>query len=557
MSSIASDAADAAQPLNDEARAAALWTFVHLKTPRFASKDALQIVRELDLQVGEDPKSLASRLRRALAIKGVALKHTHALDAASRLLGMASWHAGGHQAVRKPLQLRCHFPGFDGPLSTWSEAMKVFGDYCEGDISAGGMCVYQFEFGPNSVSMDLPFTNAQDSAGRTVPLVQVLWEPGDHKQLHLAIAAVEGLRRKLEETSRAVVDGLAAPQFCLQTPHPEPAFEDPLNSELVVVDVAPGASYFEEIARGDEVKCWAELEEVFKRSDYTANGSNWVTHRHQLQWSLSTLRTSGPAPVLVTRTLTPEETGRLLRRYRNAVRAGRKFLQQDNVKRLESLRVETLGVDVDWERVGLELARTRLNWQQFLETLGVRGRRPSRLSTTEFSKLVALLDGPSPRELIRTPKRLELVRLDDDSVLRALVSRVQDVVYEVPRRMDERLVKAVDDAVNMFLTALRMDVETTEGMMLHGFPRSGPYLVYANQGKELLQELTKYGLVAYAGLTTRVESLRVGEYRTAKSKPLRFDRVLLLDIEYAELVGSRGTENTFSGSPNGGEKEAK
>lgn len=556
MSAIAFDAADAAQPLNDEARAAALWTFVHLKTPRFASKDALQIVRELDPQVGEDPKSLAKRLRRALAIKGVALKHTHALDAASRLLGMASWHAGGHQSVHKPLQLRCHFPGFDGPISSWNDAMKSFGDYCEGEISAGGMRVFQFEFGPNSVSMDIPFTQAQDSAGRTMPLMQVLWEPEDRKQLDLAVAAVEGLRRRLEETSRAVVDGLAAPQFCLQAPHAEPAFEDPLNSELVVVDVAPGSSYSEEIARGDEVKCWAELEELFERPDYTANGSNWVTPLHQLQWSLSTLRTSGPAPMLVTRTLTPEETGRLLRRYRNAVRAGRKFLPQDRVKRLESLRVETLGVDVDWERVSLEMARIHLNWQQFLETLGVCGR-PTRLSTTEFSKLVALLDGPSPRELIRTPKRRELVRLDDDSVLRALVSRVQDVVYEVPRRMDERLVKAVDDAVNMFLTALRMDVETTDGLSFQGFPRSGPYLVYANQGKELLQELTKHGLVAYAGLTTRVESLRVGEYRTAKSKPLRFDRVLLLDIEYAELVGSRGIENTFSGSPNGGEKEAK
>jgi hypothetical protein len=556
VSSVAFDAADAAQPLNDEARAVALWTFVHLKTPSFASKDALQIVHELDPQIGEDPKSLAKRLRRALASRGVALKHTHALDAASRLLGMASWHAGGHQSVHRPLQLRCHFAGFDGPLSTWSEAIKVFGDYCEGEISAGGMCVYQFEFGPNSVSMDLPFTTAQDSTGRTEPLLQVLWETGDHKQLQLAVAAVEGLRRRLEESSRAVVDGLAATQFCLQTPHPEPTFEDPLNSELVVVDVAPGPSYLEEIARGDEVKCWAELDELFEGADYTATGSNWVTPRHQLQWSLSTLRTSGPAPMLVTRTLTPEETGRLLRRYRNAVRAGRKFLPQDRVKRLESLRVETLGVDVDWERVSLEMARTHLNWQQFLETLGVRGR-PSRLSTTEFSKLVALLDGPSPRELIRTPKRLELVRLDDDSVLRALVSRVQDVVYEVPRRMDERLVKAVDDAVNMFLTALRMDVETTDGLNFQGFPRSGPYLIYANQGKELLQELTKHGLVAYAGLTTRVESLRVGEYRTAKSKPLRFDRVLLLDIEYAQLVGPQKGENSFSVPLNGGEEDSK
>ena len=131
------------------------------------------------------------------------------------------------------------------------------------------------------------------------------------------------------------------------------------------------------------------------------------------------------------------------------------------------------------------------------------------------------------------------------------------MVYEVPRRMDERLVKAVDDAVNMFLTALRMDVETTDGLNFQGFPRSGPYLVHANQGKDLLQELTKHGLVAYAGLTTRVESLRVGEYRAAKSKPFRFERVLLLDIEYAELVSPQKGENSFSVPRHRGEEDSK
>ena len=557
MTAIASEAADAAHPLDDEARAAALWTFVHLKTPRFASADALHVVRELNPQPSEDVKSLAKRLRALLAKQGVVLKHTHALDAASRLLGLTSWHAGGQQSLVKPLQLRCHFPGFDGPLSSWSEAIKMFGDYCEGEISAGGLCCYQFEFGPHWVSMDLPFTHPRDSSGRTTPLMQVLWQPDDRKQLAQAVSAVEGLRRRLEETGRALIDGLAAPQFCLQAPHPGPVFEDPLNSELVVEDVAPGPSYLEEITRGDEVKCWSDLDEVFDDAEYAAEGSSWVTPKHQLQWSLSTLRTSGPAPQVVTRLLTPDETARLLRRYRNAVRGGRSFLQQDRVKRLASLRVEALGVDVDWDRVSLELARTRLNWQQFLESLGVRRDAPGRLSTTEFAKLVAVLDGPSARELIRTPTRSELVRLDDDSVLRTLVSRVQDVVYEVPRRMDHDLVKAVDDAVNMFLTALRMEVETTDGLTLRGFPRSGPYLVYANQGKELLKQLKKLGLVAYAGLTTRVEKLRVGEYRKAESKPLRFDRVLLLDIEFAELDGPRGTKNTFSGSLNGGEEEAK
>mgnify|MGYP001627199024 CR=1 FL=1 len=556
MTAIASAAADAAHPFDAKARAAALWTFIQLKTPRFTSADALRVVRELDPQPSEDVKALAKRLRAVLAEAGVTLKHTHCLDAASRLLGLASWHAGGQQSVAKPLQLRCHFPGFDGPLDSWAKAMKMFGDYCEGEMSAGGLCVYQFEFGPHWLSMDLPFTHPQDSSGRTIPLMQVLWDSNDREQLPRAVAALEGLRRRLEEPGRALVDGLAAAQFCLQTAHENPVYEDPLNSELVVVDVAPGPSYLEEIARGDEAKCWSDLDEVFENVEYTAEGSNWVTSRHQLQWSLSTLRTAGPAAYVVTRPLVAEETAKLLRRYRNAKRAGRKFFQQDRVKRLETMRVDALGVDVDWERVSLEIAKlTTLRVGQFLEALGLARAPSGRLSTVDFAKLVNALDGPNPNELIRKPKRTELVRLEDDAVLRTLVSRVQDVIYEVPRRMLEDLVNAVDEAVNGFLGALRPEVETTEGVTIHGYPRTGPYLVYANQGKELLEKLRKLNLVAFAGLTTRIEQLRVGQYRHADSRPLKYERVLLLDIEFADAAPA--PENTFSGSLNRGEEEAK
>ena len=558
MTAIASEAANAAVPQSAEVQAAALWTFVHLRTPRFASADALQVVRELAPVAGEDVKTLAKRLKAALAAKGIFLKHTHTLDAAARLLGHKSWHAGGSQTMLKSLELRCQFPGFDGALASWEEAVKMFGDYCEGEISAGGLCLYHFEFTATSVSLDLPFTHPQDSSGRTIPLMLVQWANEDRKQLAAAITAVESLRRRFEEAGRALVDGLAAAQFSLHRPHADAMFDDPLNSELVLVDVTPGPSYLEGISRGDEIKCWADLEELFGRNAvYAAEGNQWVADSTRLEWSLSTLRAATPAPRLLTRPLSPDETTRLLRRHRNAVRAGRSFLRQDRVKRLSLLRVDTLGVDVDWERVNLELARTRLDWRKFQETLGFRTGTVNQIRTTEFAKLVAFLDGPSPNELIRKPKRSELVRLDDDGVLRAFVSRVQDVAYEVPRRMDDTRLKAVDESVNMFLTALRVEVETTDGRMIGGFPRSGPYLIYANQGKELLGELSKLGLVAYAGLTVNVSKLQIGEHRKTDCKPLRFDRVLLLDIDFADQVDLKDAKATSFGSLNGGGESSK
>ena len=304
MTAIASEAVNAAIPPSAEVQAAALWTFVHLRTPRFASADALQVVRELAPVNGEDVKALAKRLKAALAAKGIGLKHTHTLDAAARLLGHKSWHAGGSQTVLKPLQLRCHFPGFDGALANWEEAMKMFGDYCEGEVSAGGMCLYHFEFTTTSVSMDLPFNHPRDSTGRTIPLMLVQWADEDRKQLAAAITAVESLRRRFEEAGRALVDGLAAAQFSLHNPYPDAVFDDALNSELVLIDVTPGPSYLEEISRGDEIKCWADLEELFERNAvYAAEGNQWTTDSKRFEWSLCTLRAATPAPRLLTRPL--------------------------------------------------------------------------------------------------------------------------------------------------------------------------------------------------------------------------------------------------------------
>jgi hypothetical protein len=78
-------------PRSPEDQALALWTYVHLRVPRFTSERALEVVHRLAATPHDDPKMLAKRLRKELQSLGVALKHTHALHAASRLLGFESW----------------------------------------------------------------------------------------------------------------------------------------------------------------------------------------------------------------------------------------------------------------------------------------------------------------------------------------------------------------------------------------------------------------------------------------------------------------------------------
>lgn len=94
MTAIAS-AADAANPLDNHSSAVALWTFIYLKTLWVTRADVLDVVRELGLQLGEDFKGFAKRLRVALACRQVSLKHTHALEACYK-----SWHMGGSEATK-------------------------------------------------------------------------------------------------------------------------------------------------------------------------------------------------------------------------------------------------------------------------------------------------------------------------------------------------------------------------------------------------------------------------------------------------------------------------
>ena len=64
MAANAAPTAHPASPQDLQAIAAALWTFVHLKVPRFTSEAALQVVENLEHEPDDDPKALAKRLRK-------------------------------------------------------------------------------------------------------------------------------------------------------------------------------------------------------------------------------------------------------------------------------------------------------------------------------------------------------------------------------------------------------------------------------------------------------------------------------------------------------------
>jgi hypothetical protein len=527
-------AADAVPSLSPESQAAALWTFVQLKAPRFSSADALAVIEELAVTPGEDVKTLTSRLRDAMAERGVTLKQAHALDAAARLLGHASWHAANRAVTERPLRFIGNLPAMELPVAAWSDAVHWLSQYCDAQVESGGTRTFLVSFSANAVCIDVPKSHVTGKDGRITPFLQVQWRAEDTKQLAGAVMAIESLRRRYEERGSAFIEGLAATQFCLKTPHVQAEAADPLHSELVLLDASDGPSHGEEVARGDEEQCWSQFDTLHsghRDRPWALDGAAWLVDGRRYVWQLSTLRPRLPLPQLVARPLTVDESAKLFRRFQLALKSVSSFFLEDRAKRLSGVRPDELLFDVDWDRVSLDILRGGHKRLQ-PPGLAVNGRRP-HLTAEAFFNMVTALKVSHPNMLLRKPERTELTLMKDDSLLRALVSRVEDVVFEVPRSMDRDLAAKVEAAVSTFHTALRHQFVDANGEVVTVFPRTSPYLVYANQGKDLLETLDALGLVAYGGVITQVSRMRHKVGADGPSQRI-VESALFLDIDFWE-----------------------
>ena len=141
---VASAPASNPSPLTPEAQAAALWTFIEAKTARFSFDDALGVIRDLQPRPGEDPKTIAKRLRKALQARRIALKHTHALHAASHVQGHSSWHTNDEADAARLQLTSMETAGTELPLrvvecASWSELADELRAWADRLLTRGGL----------------------------------------------------------------------------------------------------------------------------------------------------------------------------------------------------------------------------------------------------------------------------------------------------------------------------------------------------------------------------------------------------------------------------------
>lgn len=549
-----------ASPLSDEARAGTLWTFLQSQAPRFTFDEALDVVRSLHVDPREDHKTLAKRLRKALQARGIALKHVNSLHAAAQLSGSASWHTDSEPPVS-----RLQFYVFDGgyqlrhsQFATWSELADALRDWAD-NLRARGqfpLGVLTMNFTGRSLNFSVPVPKEGDAAGRNE-----MWPVGgvtpmqddDHDWLADAPAALEKLRRHLEETGKAVLDGYAALKLCANA-YPIPSdinavtASDVVNSELVLVfepdEDDPHSGY--EIARGDELTCWHQLE-LSLREDGTNRKlaqvdifvpregvGAWMVNGKRYVWAVETLKPDGFVPGRVHRQIGPQDCERLLRRYKLAKRIhSGGFRHHDFTKRVDYLSGPPATWRVDLHRVLHMLAKADLTWDSYIEKFGVEPRAMEKTLPVGFvMQMLVDLKVEDPNQAFAWPTLGEMELVTDDKLLYSLLPRVDAVRYAKPKDLDPETAAGVTGAIDQFASGLNLQKMISAGAM--SMENELPYLVYASDAQELRASADALGLKMYVAVSPHLITMKglMPEVPGVKTWPWAFGHALIVRFEH-------------------------
>lgn len=513
-----------------EDQAQALWRYIHAKAPRFTLNAAHDVVARLNLEVNQDVKALAKRLRGLLQEHRVLLKHTNALHAVSRLLGFASWHGNGNN--QKPA---LRFVTFDVDLAheamfeSWNDLAKELCQWADRLLSRGqlplGVLTLSFSGEALSLSTPAPPVGDEQERNEVWPLGTIASAINDVQWLKDAPAALEKLRRHLEENGHAVLDGYAVMRLCAashdSSEHPTAVgMSDVVNSELVLMredEDWPEGGY--EIARGNELSCWHQLELSLRESvaDEMApiqvtipqEGTGaWYVNGARHVWALETLKPKAYVPGRVNRQICIADCERLLRRYRLAKRIhGKTFKHHEQTKQVDYLGRPPETYRVDLHFLLHQLNNAGLTWEGYIQKFGAEPcSMTDQLPAGFVFQLLEDLQIERPNDVFARPDPSEMERVDDDALLRALVPRVEHVRFVMPGNLDSEHQEQLREAVEGFSNELRMQKLFGTGAL--SMKDELPHLVWANATEELRMAVEALGLTMYVATVPYLHSTK-------------------------------------------------
>lgn len=525
--------ATAEHEIAEQLQAANLWAFVHSKTPLFPHRAALTVVQNLSPKGGEDLKGLAKRLRKELEKYHVMLPHTVALDAAAKLTGFKDWF----EAAKK-LETNKRLTGVrfldktltETSFTDWAALKPWMCEVCEECHATTGASLFEVKLGAKYLILARPVTVAEEAGPRvrSDPLLVVSpKEAGSANWLHGAEQALEALRRRLEETGKATLDGVAVTLLCDN-------MTDALNSELVVMQSEHELDLGFEVARGDEVECWAQMELASKShgddAQFDAASGAWRLGGRRFTFDVATIRPNEYIPGLRVKGLSEPESGKLFRRYRLLKQrvAGALPVRQVT-KNFDALGAPAESYRVDLHRLLLEMDKKGLTWEGYCEQFGEEVAMKPRLPTGFLLALLEFLALKDPNVVFARPTRSELALAQDDQLLRSLLPRVNHVRYRTTTGLAGEVKDAVKEAIEELSSSMVVR-QMTAGTGFFAAADVLPHLVYAEDANELLWTLKNHGLVAYVGVLPHLTPTDMMK-DVPNSVPFAFGLSVYLDID--------------------------
>lgn len=512
-----------------------LWTFVHLKTPQFPNSSALHVVQTLSPKPGDDLKALAKRLRKELESHGVQLSHTAALDAAAKLAGFEGWF----EAAKK-LEVQIRFTAvrfLDGALSEshfsdWASAKPLMCKVCEDCHASTGATNFELKLGKKYLILSTTVISAGDDGPQVQaePLLVISpVVPDDAIWLHGAAQAIETLRRHLEETGKATLDGAAVTVLCDN-------MTDALNSELVVLQSEHEFDQGFEIARGDEVECWSQMEFASKSDggDATFEDENgaWLMGGRRFTWEVATIRPDEYIPGLRIAGLSTDASRKLFRRYQLLkTRTAGALPVRQNAKQFEALGAPAERYRVDLHKLLLEMNKKNLTWESYCAQASQDVAMEPMLPTGFLLELLGQLELADPNVVFARPSRSELAEVTDVKLLRTLIPRVSHIRYRTAAALSSDAKAVVLEAIEELSSSIvARQMTASPGILLKSDQL--PHLVFAYDADELLGALSSQGLRVFVGVLPCLKPIELAQ-RLPNSAPFAFGLSLFLDIDVA------------------------
>ncbi|MES2948168.1 MAG: glyoxalase superfamily protein [Pseudomonadota bacterium] len=521
-------------------QAASLWQFVHLKTPLFPHSAALEVIQKLSVSPGEDLKQVAKRLRKELASHGVHMQHTAALDAAARIAG----HKGWFDAAKKqeqPHRLTAYTVTNaninQSPMAEWDNVRPLMRSICEAWHRDHGTTVFEVKPSRNCLLIAAQTVLADENGPRfhsdTLLSVTPAHPGGDAEWLQGVQPSIEALRRCLEETGKATLDGVAVIQA-------SDSMDDAMHSELVLRQGSHELDLGFELARGDEVECWAQLELALEgdctKAVIDETDGTWILGNRRFMWDVATIRPKHEyGPQLSTKNLNVEASKRLFRRYQLTTgRTPGALRAKQAAKQLEFLGAPAERYRVDLHRLLRELNLKGLEWDDYCEIAGETVAMDSLLPTGFIIGLIQYLDLPDPSIAFARPPRSELALATDDKLLNVLLPRVSHVRYRIAKDISEDSKTAVKVAIEELSSSIWVRM-MGGGNGFVSEKDALPQLVYSDDGRNLLGALADENLVVYVGVLPYLKRIDKME-RIENSLPFAFGHSLYLDIDQVGAV---------------------